>query len=214
MKTIALLLLTECLVVGLAQAGSYDPMEDLVSTAKKEINAKEAIDQSKNRVMNDPRKEKVERGFWQFFQGKRGAKPGEACTAVYWQQDRMISIIGPGGGYHGALLVFVAVNPDSSFPRPDNPKDTQKVKVTLKQGTDAPATVTVLNSTIAEHSDQLLFAVPTIEAALAGMEDRLKFSIDHGGKKVFELEWHSGLAARDILKQCLKGETVDGKEVL
>ncbi len=214
MKMLPLLVLPLCVAAGLAQAGSYDPMDDLVSTAKKEINAKDAIDTSKNKVLNDPRREKMERGFWQFFQGKQGAKPGEACTAVYWQKDQMISIVGPGGDYKGALLGFIAVYPSPSFPRPDNPKDTQKIKVTLTQGTDAPETVTVFNSTIAHNSDQLLFAVPTIEAALAGMEDKLNFKIDYAGTKVFELEWHSGLAARDVLKQCLKGESVAGKEVL
>ncbi len=214
MNKLALLLWPLCSVVALAHAGSYDPMEDLVSTAKQEINAKEAIDASKDRVLNDPRREKVEKGFWKIFQGKKGAKPGEFCTAVYWHHDKMISISGPGGDYKGAMLGFIAINPDPSFPRPDNPKDTQKVKVTLIQGNDPPATVTVFNSTIADKSDRLMFAVPTIDAALAGMENTLNFRIDYQGKTVFELEWHSALAARDVLKQCLKGENVDGKEVL
>lgn len=214
MRKITLLLLSLCSVGALAYAGSYDPMDDLVSTAKKETNAKEAIDASKDRMLNDPKREKVEKGFWQFFQGKKGAKPGEFCTAVYWQKDKMISILGPGGEYKGAMLGFVAVSPDKSFPRPDNPKERQKVKVTLTQGNDPPATVTAFNSTLAEFSDQIQFPVPTIEAAMEGMEDKLNFKIDYEGKKIFELEWHSALAARDILKKCLKGENVDGKEVL
>lgn len=209
-KILALLL---CSVGALAYAESYDPMDDLVSTAKKEINAKEAIDASKDRVLNDPKRKKVEKGFWKIFQGKSGAKPGEFCTAVYWQNDKMIAVSGPGGEYRGAMLGFVALKPDRSFPRPDNPKERQKVKVTLTQGNDPPATVTAFNSTLAEFSDQIQFPVPTIEAAMEGMEDKLNFRIDYEGKKIFELEWHSALAARDVLKKCLKGESVEGKEV-
>jgi len=198
----------------LVEAGSYDPMEDLVSTAKKEVNAKEAIDKAKDRAQNDPRRAKVEKGFWQFFQGKSDAKPGEFCTAVYWQKDKMISVSGPGGEYKGAILGFVALIPEQSFPRPDDPKERQKVKVTLVQGNDPPATVTAFNSTIGGFADQIQFVVPTIEAMMEGMEDKYNFRIDYEGKKIFELEWHSAHTARDMLKKCLKGEKVDGKEVL
>lgn len=196
-----------------AQSATYDPMEDLVSSAKKEINAKEAIETSKARALNDPRRKKVETGYWQFFQGQRGARPGEFCTAVFWKADRMISISGPGGSYKGALLGFVAIEPPEGFPRPDDAKATQKVKVTLKQGADAPASVTAFNRTIGGLADEIAFAVPTIDAALAGMEDRLAFSIEHEGKPVFALEWHSGVAAREMLKKCLKGESVEGREL-
>lgn len=213
MKTPLALFLALCCVGASAQSGAYDPMEDLVSSAKTEINAKAAIEQSKDRAQNDPRRKKIEAGHWQFFQGKRDAKPGEFCTAVFWKADRMISIAGPGGSYKGALLGFVAIEAHNGFPRPDDPTQTQKIKVTLKQGSDAPAAVTAFNGTIGSLADEIKFAVPTIEAALAGMDDRLRFRIDHEGREVFDLEWHSGLAARDMLKRCLKGEDVNGKEV-
>lgn len=196
-----------------ARAAAYDPMEDLVSTARKEINAGDAIEASKTRTLNDPRRAKVEKGYWQFFQGQRDARPGEFCTAVFWKADRMISISGPGGSYRGALLGFVAIEPPAGFPRPDDARATQKVKVTLKQGADAPASVTAFNRTIGGLADEIAFAVPTIDAALAGMEDRLAFSIEHEGKPVFALEWHSGLAAREVLRKCLKGERVEGREL-
>lgn len=208
------LVLSLLVAAAVVEAGSYDPLEDLVSTAKKEINAKGAIEQSKDRVLNNPRREKMEKGFWQFFQGKSGAKPGEFCTAVYWQKGQMISVLGPGGEYRGAMLGFIAVEPDPTFPRPDNPKEILKVKVTLTQGNDPSATITAFNRTVAGFADEIQFAVPTIDAALAGMEDKLNFRIEFEGRKIFELEWHSGLAARDMLKKCLKGENVDGKEVM
>jgi hypothetical protein len=212
-KSMALVLQLICCAGAVAQPAAYDPLEDLVSSARKEINAKDAIEASKSRVLNDPRRKKVEQGHWQFFQGKRGAKPGEFCVAVFWKLDRMISIAGPGDRYKGALLGFIAIEPPEGFPRPDDSKATERVKVTLKQGADAPASVTAFNRTIGGLADEIAFAVPTIDAALASMEDKLAFSIGHEGRQIFALEWHSGFAARDMLRRCLKGENVDGKEV-
>ncbi|WP_425258846.1 hypothetical protein ACPOLB_25405 [Rubrivivax sp. RP6-9] len=199
--------------VAVAAQAAYDPMEDLVGTAKQEIRAHQAIESSKARAASDPRRQKVDRGYWQFFQARRDARPGQFCTAVFWKADRMITISGPGGDFKGALLGFVAIEPKDGFPRPDDAKSTQKIEVSLTQGADAPARVTAFNRTIGGLADEITFAVPTVDAALAGMEDRLRFRIDHGGRQVFALEWHSGLAAREQLQRCLRGETVDGSEV-
>ncbi|HEU4457793.1 MAG TPA: hypothetical protein VFR90_01560 [Methylibium sp.] len=196
-----------------AQALAYDPMEDLVSTAKKEINAKAAIETAKGRALNDPRRKKIEAGYWQFFRGKSDAKPGEFCTGVFWKVDRMIVVSGPGGAYRGAMLAFVAIEPPDGFPRPADAKLIERVKVTLRQGNDPSAEVTAFNRTIGAMADEIAFPVPTIDAALAGMDDRLAFAIEHGGRQVFALEWHSGRAAREVLTRCLKGEDVAGREV-
>jgi hypothetical protein len=194
------------------QTPAYDPLDDLVSSAKKEVKASEAIADGKSRLQNDPRRKKMESGYWQFFQGRRDAPPGESCIALFWKGKQMISVVGPGGAYKGALLTFIALDAPEGFPRPDDPTAVQKVKVTLTQGADAPATLTALNRSIGT-SDEIQFPVPTIEAALAAMEDRMAFKIDHAGKRVFELEWHSALAARDVLRRCVKGEKVDGREL-
>lgn len=211
--------LSVCLLSGGAlslatAAAAFDPMDDLVSSAKQEINAKQAIKSGKDQVMNDPRRIKVEQGFWQFFQGKRNARPGETCTAVFWKGDQMISLSGPGGDYKGALLSFVAVQPKNGFPRPDKADEPRQIQVSLQQGSDPPAQVKVFNRTIGGgFSDELVFAVPTIDAAMAGMDDQLNFRIVYEGKAVFELAWHSAHAARQVLKRCLAGEQVNGREV-
>jgi hypothetical protein len=49
----------------------------------------------------------------------------------------------------------------------------------------------------------IAFAVPTIEAALQGMEDQLDSHLQYEGKDIGSIEWHSGLAARDELKKRL-----------
>jgi hypothetical protein len=198
---------------GMAQSASYDPMEDLVSSAKKEINAKEGIEAQKTRIQSDPRRKKIEAGYWQFFQAKADARPGDFCTAVFWRGTQMITLTGPGGAYKGALLAFVALDPPSGFPRPDDAKQVAKVKVSLTQGTDAPASVIALSRTIGGFSDEIAFVVPSIEGLLAGIREKQAFKIDYEGKQVFALEWHSGLAARDQLARCLSGSPVNGREV-
>lgn len=198
--------------VGASAQSGYDPMEDLLSSAKKEIDAKGAIERSRDRAQNDPRKRKIDSGYWQFFQGKRDARSGEFCTALFWKADRMISILGPGGSNKGALLSFIAIDAQHGFPRLDDARATQKVRVTLKQGGDPPATVTGVHRSIGGSSDEISFAVQTVDAALAGLADRLRIRIDYEGKEVFDLEWHSGIAARNMLMRCLNGEDVNGKE--
>lgn len=214
LRLLGLLLVAGFATRAQAAGAGYDPMADLVSTAKKEIAAARAIESSKRRVTDDPRYQKMKKGYWQFFQGKPDAKPGEACTAVFWKDSQMISLIGPGGGYRGALLNFVSVESKTGFPYPDDPQQVRKLRVSLQQGDGAPATVTAFNRTIAPRADELSFAVPTIDAALATMEDRLRFRIQYEGREVFDLTWHSGHAARDVLRRCVNGERVDGQEVL
>jgi len=90
------------------------------------------------------------------------------------------------------------------FPRPPQ---SRVIQVTLKQASDPPATVGAFNFNIgAWETPAIAFAVPTIEAAMQGMEDQLDFHLQHEGRDIGSIEWHSGLAARDQLKQCLAGK--------
>ncbi len=197
-----------------ADTGAYDPLADLVSTTKKEVSVSDTVEGAKDQLTS-PKALKLKNGYWQFFQGKKDAKPGEFCTAVYLQNDKMITIMGPGGEYKGAVLGFIVVEPPAdTFPRPDDEKGIQKVTVTLTQAGERPQTVKAFNRTVVPLTDELTFAVPSIKAALDTMEDKSRFQIDYEGKRAFDLEWHSGHAARDILKQCLKGEDVSKQEVL
>jgi hypothetical protein len=206
LRALALLLLAP-------SAFAYDPMADLLSTAKKEIQAKAVIESAKEQHAQDPRRGKIDAGFWQFFQTQANAKPGEGCVAVFWQGRQLISITGPAGDYRGALLGFVAIEPVNGFPRPERGQPTQKVKVSLQQDEEAPTTVTAFNRTLAGLSDEIAFPVPTLEAALSTMQDRQRFQIRHEGKTVFDLAWHSGLEARQVLRRCAAGERVGGREV-
>ena len=50
----------------------------------------------------------------------------------------------------------------------------------------------------------LVFAVPSMAAALGGMTDMLEFVIEIEGKKVFRMGWEDGLHARNALRKCVR----------
>ena len=55
----------------------------------------------------------------------------------------------------------------------------------------------------------IVFAVPTIEALMGGMEDNWSFDVIYQGQSIASIEWHDGLKARDELKKCLAGRSFD-----
>lgn len=137
-------------------------------------------------------------GGWDYFQDQGGAAPGEYCAAFYWRGDGMVRLSGPGGAYEGALMTFWSPN----IPTPD---DVKTISVTLDQADGAPATVKAFNYHLAGDAwGAIAFAVPTIEAALEGMEDRQSFTLQIGGQTVAEVQWDGGLAAKDQLQRCLR----------
>lgn len=181
-------------------AGSFDVLGNIMDTTKKEINAKQAVETSKQELLSSDASKKYQDGYWQHFQAFSGAKPGEYCAAMFARQGMSVTVLGPGGDYRGALMIFSALD-DSAFPK--SPKPTI-IPVSLKQGSDPAATVRVFNFTIGQWQNPVLaFAVPTIDAALQGMDDTLDFHLEHEGKAIGSIEWHSGHAARDALKRCL-----------
>ncbi len=83
----------------------------------------------------------------------------------------MVNLSGPGGDYQGSLLTFAA----DAIPKPDT---MQMISVTLIQNDYSPATVQAFNYSLPDLPFGIIsFAVPTIDAALAGMEDVQSFDI-------------------------------------
>jgi len=182
--------------------GSFDVLGNIMDTTKKEINAKEAVDGSKEDFFKSEYHKKYNEGYWEYFQANSAAKPGEYCTAMFIKKDFAVAILGPGGEYRGALMIFTPLNGHENFPQSEQPR---VIKVTLKQASDPPATVGVFNFNIgAWESPAVAFAVPTIEAAMQGMEETLDFHLQHEGNSIGDIEWHSGVAARAELKKCLE----------
>jgi len=185
-------------------SGSFDALANIMDKTKKEINAKEAVATSKEEMFGSEEYKKMQEGHWQYFQANSSAKRGEYCTAMFIKQNMSVAILGPGGQYQGALLMFTALTGNDTFPQSEQPR---VIQVTLKQGNDPAVAVGVFNFNLGKWQTPVVtFAVPSIEAALQGMEDKLDFHLQYEGQDIGSIEWHSGLAARDELKKCLAKE--------
>ena len=139
-------------------------------------------------------------GSWDFFQSREPAGPGEYCSAMYQSRDGMITLSGWDKSWDGGLLMFTGEN----IPKP---RKFREITATLTQTGDAPAKVKVFNyarDPRMEPFGTLVFAVPTMDAALAGMTDVLEFAIDIDGKEVFRMAWKDGLKAVDELRKCVR----------
>ncbi|HZF69921.1 hypothetical protein [Sulfuricurvum sp.] len=184
---------------------AFDVLGSVMDTTKKELNVKQEMDKGNKAFEKSKYGRFYKEGYWQYFQGSSKAKKGEYCTAMFSKEGMSISIMGPGGDYKGALMMFGSLDDkNSAFPRSTS---SSKVTVTLKQGNDAPATVKAFNYTLGESQNPVIvFAVPTIEAAMDGMEDKLDFHLQYDGQNIGDIEWHSGNKAREELKKCLAGK--------
>lgn len=207
MKKNILLVLLALQSVVFAGEESFDVLGSVMDTGKKEINAKQATENSKKDFLNSKYTKLNKDGYWQFFQASSKAKKGEFCTAMFMKEGMGVSIIGPTADYKGALMMLFSAHENPAFPAS---KATTKIPVTLKQGSDAPVTIKALNYMMGD-TPVVVFAVPTIEAALEGMDDKLDFHLQYQGQNIVDVEWHGGLAAKNELKKCLSGKPFNTK---
>lgn len=192
---------------------AFDVLGSVMDTTKKELNVKQEMDKGNKAFEKSKYGRFYKEGYWQYFQASSKAKKGEYCTAMFSKEGMSVSIMGPGGDYKGALMMFGSLDEqNSAFPRATS---SSKVTVTLKQGNDAPATLKAFNYTLGESQNPVIvFAVPTIEAAMEGMEDKLDFHLQYDGQNIGDIEWHSGSKAREELKKCLAGKPFYDKNPL
>jgi endonuclease YncB( thermonuclease family) len=221
---IALMVLMSYCVQAKEQSDSFDVLGSVMDTTKKEISAKSVLKGNKEEA--EKFREKIISGWWEFMQASSKAKPGEYCAATFIQAKRdkrdsgvdlfkdgmAVALFGPGGDYRGALLGFMPISEENAFPKL---KSGQKVLVTLKQGNEAPSTLNAVYMTLGKASlPMITFAVPNIEALMAGMEDKWSFEVIYQDKTIANIAWHSGNKARDELKKCLAGKAFDDKSHL
>ena len=151
--------------------------------------------------LNDPKYRAFVNGQWLH----KSPTPGGAdqtCSALFMRKGVGAMVVALGGKSETALLVFFG--PDIPAPAA-----TETIKVSLTQTGDAPASVNVFNTALpwASGFGMVVFAVPSADAALAGMTDTLAFSIAIDGKPPTGIEWTGGLAARDKLSTCVAGRS-------
>jgi hypothetical protein len=178
---------------------SPDPMQSRVNAASGMVQLMLMPLQEQVRLYKDPKYQRYRDGGWDFFQGVNNAEPGEYCSAFFWKKEGMVTLSGPGGDYRGALLTFWG----KDIPRPQS---VEKIKVSLTQSGGSVQTVQVFNYTKPGDTNgygAISFAVPTLEAALVEMKDIETFDVAIEGKSVAKVEWHSGLMARDKLRECV-----------
>ena len=182
--------------------GSYDSagpgtpitreMQYLIESARRELDEFAAI-------QADPQYQRYVNGGWDFYQMRSPAEPGEYCAATYLSKDGMITLAGVDSSWNGGMLILVGPN----IPKPDAFRE---ITATLTQTDEAPATVRVYNyerKPGMEELGTLIFAVPTMDAALAGMTEELELAISIEGQEVFRMSYKDGLAARDELRKCV-----------
>jgi len=183
-------------------AYSEDPGRSLANEAASFSSAATAQQSALDERLKDPgfRKayERYTNGGWDFFQDAAEAAPGEYCAAFYWRADGMVRLSGPGGDYAGALITFWG-------PNVPTPPEVKTVSVTLDQADGSPQKVKAFNyHLVGDAWGAIALAVPSIEAALQGMEDRQSFKLTIGGKTIAHVEWRDGLEAKSKLEKCLK----------
>ncbi|MGM3308429.1 hypothetical protein ACSQ6I_21045 [Anabaena sp. WFMT] len=174
--------------------------------------------QQQAQLLQDPKYLKYISGSWNLFPTSRleGMKSGGYCVASFLKASMdpeakdapvMINLLGPSGNEKFALLTFAT----ESIPRP---KTIQTITVTLIQNNDPPATVKAFNYTMPDMPFGVIaFAVPSIDAALAGIEDVQNFDVKIDGKSVAKTMWHSGLRVRDEFRKCLNGKPYSVTEI-
>ncbi len=152
-------------------------------------------------LLNDPKYQAFLNGEW-LHRTPRAGETDQTCSALFLRKGVGVMVVALGGDKDAALLVFLG--PDIPAPA-----KLEKMRVDLRQNGEAPANVEVFNAALPWAADlgAIVFAVPTAEAALAGMTDTLAFNISGDGKRLAEIEWTGGVAARDKLSTCITGRS-------
>lgn len=156
-------------------------------------------DERLDELRNDPVLMRLVNGSWEHYQSRESAAPGEHCAATYTNLDGLITLTSADKSWEGGLLVFMG----KDIPKP---RVFSEITATLTQSRGAPVTVRIFNlqsSPAMGKFGTLIFAVPSIKAALAGMRDEESFAVTIEGKEVFRMSWKGGTSARNSLRQCL-----------
>lgn len=154
-----------------------------------------------NRLRQDPKLMRFVEGYWEFYQSRDSAEPGEYCAATYANMHGLITLSGTDKSWDGGLLTFVG----KDIPAP---AEFRRIRATLTQTGDPPATIEIFNPAASDSPEgmgSLVFAVPSLRDALAGMENEQEFAVAIEGQEVFRMSWKDGVQARNALRRCVSG---------
>lgn len=160
--------------------------------------ASAALSDSVDGILKNPNLERYFEGGWEFYRYRTGAPPGEFCAALFTRANSFMQLSGPGGDYRGAMISFIT---------PEIPvtATVTRVQVTLEQTGFRPQTVEAFNYVLPGMTfGAISLAIPTVKDALDGFQDAATIALTVNGKKVANLEWKGGHAARDQLRSCIE----------
>lgn len=174
--------------------------DSMLSSAMAQSLILDSLAKDIDKNLKDPRRKEYLEGRWIFT----GEKSNEFCSAMFSRKGVSVSVFQPGGNVPGAFLMFWG----QDIPQP---KKLTKIRATLSQTGDVkPQTVKVFNLTFTLNNKEqtkigsLFFQVPKMEDALNNIENIHFFGVSIKSKKVAEIEWNNGFAARAKLRQCVE----------
>lgn len=183
-----------------SSAPQSDPMEGAVNSMRALIELRQqslaAAVKGLKELASDPRYQKLMQGYWTQYQEGAEPEPGRRCAATFMNGDGMLGIAALGGYRDPALLLLSGAD----VPSPDQ---MAQVTATLHQTGERPQTVPVYNFTApGTDAGTVAFAVPSLEAAARGLDDKAEIAVDIGGKRIYAVKYHGGHAAGSNLARC------------
>jgi hypothetical protein len=149
------------------------------------------------KLAEDPAYARFYNGFW-INSPAEDITPARSCFVHFTRKGQGVVLAGPGGDYRGGTLSFYGFQVPRS-------KQLKTITMTLGQDSDLPQQVRVFSGHTPwlEQMGMVHFAVPDIDAALAGMTDEMIFDLGQNGERALLIKWHSGHKQRDEMRACL-----------
>ncbi len=172
----------------------------LTPEERKQLEARNKEYELLDNVRRDPALLRLVTGYWDSYQARQSAGPGQFCTASYINLDGVITVSGYDKSWDGGLLIFMGKN----IPKP---KALTELTVTLTQSGEKPAALKVFNPPAGEKMGlygTLILAIPSMSAAVAAIEDKQDFTVTADNKEIFRMSWKEGSKARKALRDCLR----------
>ncbi|WP_150127572.1 hypothetical protein [Agrobacterium sp. RAC06] len=187
---------------GIDDGPSYQLSRDYTLTPEQEaqLEQRRQDDETVERLRKDPVFMRYWQGYWDHYQARAEAQPGEFCAATYVNLHGSVTLTGADKSWDGGLLMFVG----KDIPRP---KAFREISASLTQDDGRPATVRIYNMPASSEMPgvgTLIFAVPSMPAALSGMRNEQRFVIAIDGKEVFRMSWKDGKKASNALRKCIR----------
>lgn len=179
---------------------SKDYAAELTPEERKQLEARNKDYEIMDKIRRDPMLLRLVTGYWDSYQTRASAGPGEFCAASYVHLDGVITMSGFDKTWDGGLLIFMG----KDIPKP---KAFTELTVTLTQSGEKPGQINVFNPPAAEKMGDygtLILAIPSMSAAVAAIEEKQDFTVTSGGKQVFRMSWKDGGKARKALRACLR----------